>query len=162
MALAPGILSALQQYRLSLMEANVRFNELQPIFATWVLNGYAFWLSQKVALKAIAIQEIENYLLLHGHTLDLQNPQSPFEPDNPIEAMEEITRKEVISSFIIIDALDLPALGSDRISAIFIRDLVDEQTEEEATASELLERSKLFYTGQPPQFGLGLLDSWLM
>jgi ferritin len=161
MGLAPGILSALQQYRLSLHDAIDSFNQLHPIFGAWVLPGYALWLNEKIAQKLTEKQEIENYLLLHGHTLDVHIPQSPFEPDNPVEAMEEITRQEVKCSLIIIAALGLPALDSDRISAMFIRDLVEEQTEEEATASELLERSRLFYKGAPPPFGLALLDSWL-
>jgi ferritin len=161
MALAPSILSALQQYRLSLIDAKNRYMQLHPIFVSWLLNGYAIWLNQKVNQKLEEAQEITNYINLHGHPLDPENPSSPFEPDSPIEALEEVSRKEVLCSLIIIDALELPALQNDRLSALFIRDLVDEQTEEEATASELLERSRLFYNGQPPRFGLDLLDDWL-
>ncbi|MCO5252000.1 MAG: hypothetical protein M9949_11365 [Candidatus Kapabacteria bacterium] len=162
MGLAPSILAALQQYRTTLADANDSFNHLHPIFVDWGLNGYALWLTEKIAQKLTEINEIEHYLLLHGHPLDVHLPQSPIIPDNPVEAMEEITRQEVKCSLVIITALGLPALDSDRLSAMFIRDLVDEQTEEEATASELLERTRLFYTGPPPPFGLGLLDSWLM
>ncbi|PKL86075.1 MAG: hypothetical protein CVV22_04070 [Ignavibacteriae bacterium HGW-Ignavibacteriae-1] len=161
MGLAPGILSALQQFRSSLLDASDRFNQLHPIFVDWQLSGYALWLSEKIAHKLTEIQEIENYLLLHGHPLDIQIPQSPIVPANPIEAMEEITRQEVSCSLVIIAALGLPALSSDRLSDMFIRDLVEEQTEEEATASELLERSRLFYTGQPPLWGLTLINDWL-
>ncbi|MBS4001220.1 MAG: hypothetical protein KGZ71_12140 [Desulfobulbaceae bacterium] len=161
MGLAPSILFALQQYRLSLIDAKNSYDQLHPIFVSWTLNGYALWLNQKVAQKLGEISEIDNYLLLHQHILDIPLPPNPFEPANPIEALEEVSRKEVSCSLIIIDALDLPALNSDRLSAMFIRDLVDEQTEEEATASELLERSRLFYNGQPPQWGLMLLNSWL-
>lgn len=162
MALAPSVLFALQNYRQSLNDAIDLYNFYQPFFMNWTLTGYANWVMMGAAQKSQARQEVENYLNLHGHPLENLILLNPVPPLDPLNALEELLKQEVKCTLIIEDASDLPALNNDRISYIFISDLVEEQVEEEATASELLDRSRLFFNGLPPKFGLELLDDWLM
>jgi ferritin len=131
---------------MSLLDSDDCINLLRPLFVAWGLSGYDKLLEKKSIHKVAEISLINSYLMLHGHSLDLQNPQSHFEPFYAVQAIEEITRQEAMCTFVIIAAQGLVALNSDKLSERFIRDLVDEQTEEEASANGMLERTRLLYS----------------
>ncbi|MCO5251999.1 MAG: hypothetical protein M9949_11360 [Candidatus Kapabacteria bacterium] len=157
-----SIVDALLTCRQKLYDAEFSYNSYNLIFKNILgLAGYANWCDRMKQTKDSLITKIQNYLDQHNIQIpQLQAPEIPGIND-PIELLKNIYKYEILSSISLETASKLPALENDNPSLLFIRNLVDEQTEEEATASELLERSKVFYTGQPPKYGLDGIDESL-
>jgi ferritin len=161
MALDQTIIYALEKCRQKLHNAKFNYDSSKAEFNSIALLGYENWCASMNSTKNSLITKIQNYLINNNQTLNtLDDPQLPGITD-PIGLMINIFKIEILCSVSLETATRLPALENDNASYQFIRGLVDEQTEEEATASELLERSKVFYNVQLPSFGLSEIDDSL-
>ncbi len=162
MVLDQSIVDALLTCRQKLHTSKFSYNSYNLLFKNNLgLAGYASWCDRMKQTKDSLITKIQEYLNQQDIQIpQLQDPVTPSYSD-PIEILNNILKNEISCSLYLETASRLSALNNDEQSRVFIRSLVDEQTEEEATASELLDRSKVFYNVQLPKFGLEEIDNSL-
>lgn len=128
------------------------------IFQSNNLNGYAIWLSKRKDKKDLRIQKIINYLASREIPRIQSIPSNPTY-GNPLEAFKSILSYDFNTTDKARWTINEAEHLNDIEAADFVRSLVDEQVEEEATASELLEKTRKEYNHRHPnRFGLGLID----
>ncbi|PKL86076.1 MAG: hypothetical protein CVV22_04075 [Ignavibacteriae bacterium HGW-Ignavibacteriae-1] len=128
--------------------ANI-YQILVTYFQTNNLPGYAHRMQLRVSRKQARESKIQNYLNSCGAIQGKIPPPAPIPPfTSPIDALTFINSDQANTKILMHQIIIISTNLADNSTTNFVRSLVEEQTEEEATASELLERSRIRYTGR--------------
>ncbi|MCO5252001.1 MAG: hypothetical protein M9949_11370 [Candidatus Kapabacteria bacterium] len=128
------------------------YQNLVAYFHNNNLPGYSNRMQLRVSRKQARESKIQNYLNSCGANPGVIPNPAPIAPfASPIDALTKIYDDQVDTTNLMNQIIALAISIGDNTTSDFVRSLVEEQTEEEATASELLERTKLRYTGPIPR-----------
>jgi ferritin len=111
------------------------------------LAGFARWMEFQAAEEFFHAKKFYNYLVERGGRVLLKAIAQPeTEWNSPQEVFEATLQHEQKVTGLIIDLMDLAIAEKDHATNIMLQWFVSEQVEEEATASEILEKLKLVGT----------------
>jgi ferritin len=129
---------------------------MSAYFAAQNFNGFAHWLRLQSQEELAHGLKIFDYMILRGtQPIVSQINAPPSTWATVLEAFEMVYSHEQLVTASINELLELAISKRDRATENMLRWFVDEQVEEEATASELLERLRLINNN--PQ-GLFMMD----
>ncbi len=129
---------------------------MSAYFAAKNFNGFAHWLRLQSQEELAHGLKIFDYMILRGsQPIVAQIAAPPTTWDTALDAFEMVYSHEQLVTDSINNLLELAITKRDRATENMLRWFVDEQVEEEATASELLERLRLI--NDNPQ-GLFMMD----
>jgi len=144
-----------QQIQKEMYSSNL-YLAMSAYFANQNLNGFAHWLRLQSQEELQHALKIFDYLLLRGQDAQvLQINEPPRVWNSPLEAFENVYEHERFVTTSIHSLVETSISVRDFATTNMLQWFVDEQVEEEATASELLERLRLI-NGNPA--GLFMMD----
>jgi len=129
-------------------------------FADTNFKGFSHWMHLQAQEEMMHAMKIFTYILDRGGRPIIDALDKPRENwSSPLEAFTNAYEHEQLVTASIYNLVDVATNLKDHATVSFLRWFVDEQVEEEATASEIVERLKLAgdSTG-----GLFILDKELM
>jgi ferritin len=131
--------------------ANIYLN-LVSYFHSNNLPGYSNRMQLRVSRKQARESKIQNYLNSCGASQGKMLTPAPIPAfTSPIDALTFINNDQANTKILMEQIITMAGDFGDIATADFVRSLVEEQTEEEATASELLERTRIRYSGPIPR-----------
>lgn len=108
------------------------------------LKGFANWMTVQVQEELSHAGKFFNFLADRGGKIILQPIDGPeTEWDSPQAVFEHVYRHEQIVTGLINELVKLAREENDYATESFLKWFIDEQVEEEASASEVLEKIKL-------------------
>jgi len=108
------------------------------------LAGFANWLKIQVQEELAHVEFMFNYLIERNGRVVLETVEKPpVEWNNIIEVFEETLKHEQYISSRINNIVNVALEEKDHATASFYKWFLDEQVEEEATASDVLSKLKL-------------------
>lgn len=123
------------------------------------LNGFANWVRVQAQEELAHAMRFYDYINERGGRVELQKIEAPkIEWKSAMEAFEEILEHEIQITKSINDIVDLCIQEKDHASNILLQWFVTEQVEEEASASDILNKLKLT---EGKGSGLFMLDTEL-
>ncbi len=120
------------------------------------LKGFSNWMRVQALEEMVHVMKFYDFLLQRGGTvtlLDIEAPQSKW--TSPLNAFEYAYAHEQKVTGMINDLLTLSNSEKDHATANFLQWFVNEQVEEEASASEIAQKLKLISSSSE---GLFMLD----
>ncbi len=148
----PQIIAALTELIGKEINSAGIYQNLVAYFHSNNLPGYSNRMQLRVSRKQARESKILNYLNSCGVSPSkriVQNPIPVFA--SPIDALSFINIDQSSTTDMMNQIVVIATNLADITTADFVRSLVEEQTEEEATASELLERTRIRYSGPMPR-----------
>jgi ferritin len=128
-------------------------------FATGNLKGFAHWMDLQAKEEQAHARKIYDFLLDRGGRVTLKAVAAPpAEWKSPLAIFEESYAHEQKVTGLIHNLVDLARAENDHAAEVFLAWFVTEQVEEEANASQLVEKLKMIK--EQPQ-GLLMLDAQL-
>lgn len=123
------------------------------------LPGFAHWMRLQTQEEMAHAMKFYHFIYDRGGSVVLQAIEQPSsEYDSPLAAFEETLAHEQKVTARIHDLYALAVEEKDYASQSFLQWFVDEQVEEEKTASEIVEQIKMI---QDSKMGLFMLDRQL-
>lgn len=108
------------------------------------LKGFANWLKKQHLEEQGHAMKLVDYLLERGGTVKLQALEAPpVEFGNPVSVFEQVLKHEQHVTASIDKLYEIAIAEKDYASQIFLQWFISEQVEEEASATEILEKLKL-------------------
>ena len=108
------------------------------------LKGFAGWMTVQVQEELSHVQKFFNYVLERGVKVNLQPIDGPeTEWDSPLVLFEHVYKHEQFVTSLINGLVKLAREEDDYATESFLKWFIDEQVEEEASASEVVEKIKL-------------------
>ena len=108
------------------------------------LGGFANWMKIQTREEVSHAQKIFDYVAERGGKVTLQPIDGPeTEWESPLALFEHVFKHEQLVTGLINDLVKLARQENDYATESFLRWFVDEQVEEEASASGVVERMKL-------------------
>lgn len=108
------------------------------------LPGFANWMRVQAKEEQFHAMKIYDYINERGGRVDLKAiEEPPHEWSSPLEIFEETYKHEQKVTSLINDLVDLSMTEKDHATYNMLQWFVDEQVEEESTASELLGKLEL-------------------
>lgn len=130
--------------------------QMSAYFADHNLNGFANWTRIQYQEELTHGWKIYDYIIERGGSVELEALDQPAnEWDGPVEVFEEIYKHEQKITSLINNLVEISQEEKDHATYNMLQWFVDEQVEEEANASEILEQLK-FVEGKGS--GLFMLD----
>jgi len=121
------------------------------------LNGFANWMRVQAQEEMMHALKFFDYVLDRGGEVKIGEIQAPPSKwDSPLSAFEDAYKHEQLVSAWINDLADLAIKESDHATGILLQWFINEQVEEEASASEIVERLRM---AGDSKSGLFMLDS---
>jgi len=117
---------------------------MSAYFVNINLKGFASWMRIQVQEELAHAMKLYDYLGERGGRISLaaiENP--PREWDSPLKVFEQVYSHEQNVTAMINDLVNLAIAEKDHATNSFLQWFVNEQVEEESSASEVLERLKL-------------------
>jgi len=107
-------------------------------------RGFANWMKKQSQEEYGHAMKIYGYIIERGGAVKLDAIKKPaLEFKNPLKAFEEALKHEEHITKCINDLTDLAIAEKDHATQIFLQWFVSEQVEEEANATEMVEKLKL-------------------
>lgn len=108
------------------------------------LPGFAHWLKKQYEEETGHANKLLSYLLERGGSVQLKTIDAP-EADygSPIEVFEKVLAHEQHVTALINKLYEVALAEKDYAAQIFLQWFIEEQVEEEASASEVLEKLKM-------------------
>lgn len=117
---------------------------MSAYFETKSLKGLASWMKIQAQEELMHAMKFFDYVNEAGGDVKLTKIDGPdTEWKSPVHVFEATLKHEQYVTSRIHDLVDLAAKEKDHASGNFLKWFVDEQVEEEATASDILEQLKL-------------------
>ena len=108
------------------------------------LKGFASWMTIQVQEELSHAQKFFNYLLERGGKVSLQPIDGPeTEWNSPLALFEHVYEHEQLVTGMINSLVKLAREENDYATESVLKWFIDEQVEEEASASEVVEKIKL-------------------
>ena len=108
------------------------------------LKGFASWMTVQVQEELSHAQKFFNYLPERGAKVILQPIDGPqIEWDSTLAVFEHVYEHEQLVTSLINGLVKLARAEDDYATESFLKWFIDEQVEEEASASEVVEKLKL-------------------
>jgi ferritin len=108
------------------------------------LPGFANWMYIQYQEELTHANKFFNYVVEHGNKVELKAiEQMPTEWDGIIDVFEKTLEHEQMVTGLIHKLMDVAVAESDHATQSFLRWFVDEQVEEEANVTEILDTLKL-------------------
>ena len=123
------------------------------------LDGFASWMKNQAKEEMIHAMKFYDYVYERGGKVEMAaiaKPQTQF--DSPLNAFEETLKHEQAVTKMINSLYELASSEKDYASQSMLKWFIDEQVEEEDTASSILEKLKLAGEEGP---GLFMIDKEL-
>lgn len=153
------MLDALNKQIVKEIYSSNAYLSMSGYFASTNLNGMARWMHQQ------AEEEMQHALKLFDYVLDrggtpvigaIEAPKSKW--DSPLEVFEDALKHEEFITASINELVDLAISIKDHATNSMLQWFVDEQVEEEATTSQIVDKLKLINNAPG---GLFMLDNEL-
>ena len=145
-----------KQLNFELESAHV-YLAIQNYFASCSLSGFESWFNIQYQEEVAHAKKFMRYLNERGERVEITGFESPNNQFNSVlEALEASLNHERIVTKNINDLMDMALELKDHASTSFLQWYIDEQVEEEATFSDLIDKVKLM-DGK----GIYLLDQQL-
>ncbi len=128
-------------------------------FSSINLKGFANWMRVQAREETVHAMKFFDYLINRGGKAEvgaIGNPPSTWE--TPLQAFEDAYEHELLVTHWINELMDIALEHKDHASASFLKWFIDEQVEEEANTSELVERLRL---NGDSKSGLFMIDNEL-
>jgi len=132
-----------QQLNLELYSGYV-YLSMAAYFNAINLDGFAHW------MRLQAAEELGHSMRLYDHVLDREGKvmltavgAPPTEWESPLAACQDALKYERVNTKQINDLVELAIEANDHATRVFLQWFVQEQVEEESTASKLVEKVKL-------------------
>lgn len=123
------------------------------------LPGFANWMYVQYQEELSHANKLFNYVVERGEKVELKAiKQMPVDFDGIVDVVEKTLEHEQYVTSLINDLMDIAVAESDYATQSFLKWFVDEQVEEEANVTEILDTLKLI-NGQGN--GLFMLDRQL-
>lgn len=117
---------------------------MSAYFASINLNGFSNWMHVQAEEEMMHALKFFDYLIDRGGKVKIgQIAAPPSEWESPLAAFEDALRHEQLVTGWINDLADLSFNEKDHATSSMLQWFIDEQVEEEATTSEIVERLKL-------------------
>jgi len=117
---------------------------MSAYFASINLNGFSNWMHVQAEEEMMHALKFFDYLIDRGGKVKIgQIAAPPSEWESPLAAFEDALRHEQLVTGWINDLADLAFNEKDHATSSMLQWFIDEQVEEEATTSEIVERLKL-------------------
>lgn len=108
------------------------------------LNGFANWFAIQMREEFFHAQKIYDYVNQCGEMVELEPIEAPDQNfASPMEAFVETLEHEKKVTAMINNLMDLAISEKDHATESFLRWFVDEQVEEEANATDAIQKLKL-------------------
>lgn len=108
------------------------------------LKGFAHWLKVQYQEETGHALKILDYLLERGGTVELKAIEAPsVEFGSPAEIFEKVLAHEQHITSLIHNLYETAVAEKDLATQVFLQWFITEQVEEEASASDVLERIKM-------------------
>lgn len=131
--------------------ANI-YQNLVTFFHTGGLPGYSNRMQLRIGRKQARVTQIQNFISSFGTSPGRIPSPAPIPVfTDPIAALTFINNYQIETKLLMNRIIAMEELPGGITTTAFVRNLVEEQTEEEATASELLERTRIRYSGPMPR-----------
>jgi len=128
-------------------------------FSSINLKGFANWMHVQAEEEMMHALKFFDYLLDRGGKVSLGKIEAPkVDWNSPLEAFEDAYHHEQLVTGWINDLADLAFTEKDHATSSMLQWFIDEQVEEESTASEIVEILKLIGDSKG---GLFFLDNEL-
>ena len=132
---------------------------MSAYFQSINLKGFANWMRVQAQEELVHAMKFYDYLIQRGERVTLSSIESPpLEWGSPLEAFEHVYKHEQKVTSLINDLVNLSVSEQDHAANNFLQWFVTEQVEEEASASEVVEKIKLVVEAAG---GLLMLDNEL-
>ncbi len=117
---------------------------MSAYFASINLNGFSNWMHVQAEEEMMHALKFFDYLIDRGGKVRIgQIAAPPSEWESPLAAFEDALRHEQLVTGWINELADLAFNEKDHATSSMLQWFIDEQVEEEATTSEIVERLKL-------------------
>lgn len=121
------------------------------------LNGFANWMRVQAQEEMMHALKFFDYVLERGGEVKIgEIPAPPSKWDSPLAAFEDAYKHEQLVTSWINELADLAIKESDHATGILLQWFINEQVEEESSASEIVERLRM---AGDSKGGLFMLDS---
>jgi len=108
------------------------------------LKGFASWMRVQAQEELSHAMKFHAFIFDRGGCVTLAAVDAPpKEFASPLAAFEEVLKHEQKVTRLIYDLVDLATAEKDHAANSFLKWFVDEQVEEEATATEIVEKLKM-------------------
>lgn len=108
------------------------------------LSGFANWMRVQVQEENFHAMKMFDYVISRGGKVILESIAKPqYEWKSALEVFEETLKHEEYVTSLIYKLSDVADEVKDRASISFLQWFIDEQVEEEATASDIIAKLKL-------------------
>ena len=108
------------------------------------LRGLSNWLGIQAEEERAHAMKFYNFILSRGGRVKIgEHPQPPNNWKSPLNVFEEVLKHEQLVTGYIHELLDLTQAERDHAASSFLQFFVDEQVEEEDSASEIVGRLKI-------------------
>ncbi len=150
---------AINQQIVREMYSSNLYLSMAAYYSTVNLKGFANWMHIQAEEEMIHALKFFDYILDRGGKVSIGNIAAPKnEWSSPEDAFSDALHHEQLVTGWINDLADLAFQEKDHATSSMLRWFIDEQVEEEATTSEILERIRLIGDSKG---GLFFLDSEL-
>ncbi|MDD3626860.1 MAG: ferritin [bacterium] len=113
-------------------------------FGAMNLPGFENWMKVQAQEETFHAMKFFNFVNERGGRVILEAIDKPeVEWDNPVAVFEEVYKHEQHVTDLINKLMDLAIKENDHATRVFLTWYIDEQVEEEANASSLLEKLKM-------------------
>ena len=138
------MLKALNDQITAEMFSSYLYLSVEAYFQSISLTGFAAWMRAQVQEELMHAMKFYDFVNERGGKVTLEaidKPESAWA--SPLAAFEAILAHEQHVTSLINDLVDLAISEKDHATNIFLQWFVSEQVEEEASASEVVEKLKL-------------------
>ncbi len=120
------------------------YKAMQAYFDSISLKGFAQWMSVQVQEETFHADKFFNFIQERNGRVKLMKIEEPqFEWDSPLAAFEAALKHEQYITSRINNLVAVARAENDPASESFLKWFVDEQVEEEANATEIVDHLKL-------------------
>lgn len=145
MALSDKLYKALNEQMMAEAASAYLYLSMAGYLEANSMRGMAGWMYAQVQEEFQHAMKFHHYLMERGHTPtlgEIPKPQASW--DSPLAVFEATLAHEQLVTRLINDVVAVAQAENDRAAVLFLDWFVSEQVEEEATASDLVERLKLY------------------
>ena len=138
-------------------QAALMFLAMSGVFSNMRLNGCAKWAKDQFSYRNASGLVIFDHVTARGMRVKILQAHPPRQDwSAPIHVFEEILRFEQKTTVTMVDIADICVADKDRVSAILMNSVIQDQIKKETTAAFLLDR---LHKMQSTELGVIMFDS---
>jgi ferritin len=145
MALSDKLYEALNEQMMAEAASAYLYLSMAGHLEATSMRGMAGWMYAQVQEEFAHAMKFHHYLMERGHTPtlgEIPKPQASW--DGPLALFEAVLAHEQHVTRLINEVVTVAQAENDRATVLFLDWFVSEQVEEEATATDLVDRLKLY------------------